>query len=410
MVDFRKALAKKKREPRLDLNPSSADRWTTCTASPHFIMENWDRIPADDSTKYNEEGTTAHEVAAALLQDRKPRVDDNYHCPAPVTKDMHRHAWSYMEYIEEFMEPGATLLVEQKLPLWYMPERNAKVDAAIINTDSIHVIDYKYGAGVVVSPENNLQGVIYARSVEKKALELNIFLRDDLPVTIHIFQPRGRAAEDGASHIWETTWGEISDLAINQVEHAAIRIQKKSAPLVFNPSPKTCQWCPAKGFCNARAEAARKPVDALQAIPAGHKHLPPAQSLSVAQIAAILKHGKDIQKWIDDVEAYALAHVNGGGKIEGYKLVTSRGGNRYWSNPQRAAKLLLERTHLRREEVIEEKIASPAEIEKLLGKNKLDAELTLMIARSAGKPALAPVDDPRESVEIDATQEFDNIT
>ena len=55
-----------KRAPRLDLNPSAADRWTTCTASPGFILANADKIPPDDGTKFSQEGTTAHEVAAAI--------------------------------------------------------------------------------------------------------------------------------------------------------------------------------------------------------------------------------------------------------------------------------------------------------------------------------------------------------
>ena len=74
MVDFAKHL--KKRTPRIDLNPSSAERWTTCTASPKFIFDNWDKLPPHD-TFYNQEGTTAHEVASALLQGFHPKVFDD---------------------------------------------------------------------------------------------------------------------------------------------------------------------------------------------------------------------------------------------------------------------------------------------------------------------------------------------
>jgi hypothetical protein len=179
-----------KRPPRLDLNPSSADRWTTCTASPRFILENWDKIPPSD-TVYNQEGTTAHEVASALLQGREPRVSDPYHCPVPVDKEMRWHGWNYMEYVQSLRTSTefSSILVEQKLPLWYMKERNAIVDAAVINLDSMHVIDYKYGEGVVVSPVENLQTAIYAMSVG----QLSGPKPSDFPVFIHIYQPRGRA-------------------------------------------------------------------------------------------------------------------------------------------------------------------------------------------------------------------------
>jgi len=151
-----------KKQPRLDLNPSSADRWTTCTASPRYILENWELVPEDTDTIFSQEGTTAHEVAAALLQGRKPNESSAYDCPVPIDKEMRWHAWNYFEYVTGLMSPGGVLLVEQKLPLWYMPSRNAKIDAAVSNPDSLHIVDLKYGAGVVVRTERNPQAVIYA--------------------------------------------------------------------------------------------------------------------------------------------------------------------------------------------------------------------------------------------------------
>jgi len=158
MVDFKKAL---KRTKRLDLNPSSADRWTTCTASPQFIYDNWDRLPVEERT-WADEGTTAHEVAAALLQDRNP---DPKNCPVPVEKEMHGHAWDYAEYVAGLRKPGSKLMVERKLPLFYLEGRNAIIDAAVLNPDSLHIVDLKYGEGIIVSPEDNLQATIYAKTV-----------------------------------------------------------------------------------------------------------------------------------------------------------------------------------------------------------------------------------------------------
>lgn len=407
MVDFVKRL---KRAPRLDLNPSAADRWTTCTASPQFILDNWDRVPASDDTKFNREGTTAHEVAAAMLQDREPDIKDSYKCPVPVDGEMRLHAWNYWEYVRGLMEPGATLLVEQKLPLWYMPERNAIVDAAVINGDSLHVIDYKYGAGVVVSPVGSLQAAIYARALEKSLLKFNVFLRDDFPVTIHIYQPRGRAANDGAEHTWQTNWREIDGLGTWQISQAADYIQNKVTEyLNFAPSEKACQWCPAKGFCPARQQHFAKDIEALQVIPAGDKHLLPVKTVSVQQLANILKHKAAIEKWLSDAYTYALQYMSEGNTVPGYKLVLSRGGNRKWSDPKQAAKLLLEKTILRKNEVIEERVISPTEAEELLGKNKLSADLTRLVVRAAGWPTIAPEDDPRESLLLDGKTEFEPL-
>jgi len=389
-----------KRPPRLDLNPSSADRWTTCTASPRFILENSEKISRSD-TVYNQEGTTAHEVAAAALQGRQPQLTD---CCSPITADMHWHAWNYREYVENFMQPGSRLLVEQKLPLWYMRERNAIVDAAIINPGSLHVFDYKYGEGVPVSPVENLQTAIYAMSVGLLGQQLPT----EFPVFIHIYQPRGRAAEDGAAHVWETTWLELSQLT-QKVNDVAQGIQDGSELPMFAPSEKACRWCPAKGFCTARQAHLLDGIEALATIDEGPQHFPPAQSLSVQQIGAVLTHKEQIIKWLNDVETYATTHLQSGGKLPGWKLVLSRGGNRYWSDPKKAAELLLAETVLKREEVIEEKVIGPAAVEKLLGKKRFTVELTNLITKTPGVPVIAPESDKRESV-VSAIEDFEVLS
>jgi hypothetical protein len=383
-----------KRPPRLDLNPSSADRWTTCTASPKFILENWDKIPPSD-TVYNQEGTTAHEVASALLQGREPRVADPYHCPVPVDKEMRWHGWNYMEYVQSLRTSSefSSTLVEQKLPLWYMKERNAIVDAAVINLDSMHVIDYKYGEGVVVSPVENLQTAIYAMSVG----QLSGPKPSDFPVFIHIYQPRGRAAEEGAEHVWQTTWLELCQLT-EKVTTVAQGIQDGTEIPMFAPSEKACQWCPAKGFCTARQQYLTEGIEVLATIDENKKHFPPAQAISAKQLAAVLTHKAQIIKWLEDAEAYATEHLRAGGKLPGFKLVTSRGGNRCWSDPKKAAALLLKDTVLKREEVIEEKVIGPAAAEKLLGKKKFGVELTNLITKAPGVPVIAPESDKREAI------------
>lgn len=402
MVDFKKAL---KKQPRIDLNPSSADRWTTCTASPAYILENWDKLPPSD-TKFSQEGTTAHEVASAFLQDREPNTKDAYCCPVPVNKEMRTHGWNYAEYVTDLRKPGSRLLVEQKLPLWYMHGRNAIVDAAVINPDHLHIVDYKYGAGVVVSPENSLQATIYAKSIGD-----SLNLPGEFPVTIHIYQPRGRASVDAPHHIWETTWGGVESLASVATKSATLITGNAvmGFALQFKPSEKACQWCPAKGFCTERQKLLTGGIEALAVIDASPMTLPPSKTVSVNQLSAILRHKAQIIKWLGDAEDYALDHLKAGNKIPGYKLVTSRGGNRYWSNPQAAGKLLLSTTMLRREEVISETIIGPAAAEKLLGKQKFSIALTNLISKPSGSPCIAPEDDKREECLINGNTEFDAI-
>lgn len=398
MIDFAKHPKKKK---RIDLNPSAAERWTTCTASPKFIFDNWDRLPPESRT-YADPGTSAHEVASAFLLDRKPRISE---CPEPITPEMRWHGWNYMEYVTGLMEPGAKLLVEQKLPLFYMPDRNAIVDVAILSRNALHIVDYKYGEGIIVSPENNLQMSIYARSVATGDL---IPKDDAFPVFLHIYQPRTRG--DEPFHVWETNWGTIRDTAQDVTDKARLiqdYAKYTSKQLDFAPSNKACQWCPAKGFCEARQRHLVKDLQPLATV--NGNGLPAPGVLTEKQLAAIVEHGAAIKKWIDDGQEYALTQMKAGGKIPGFKLVTSRGGNRFWTDEKKAANFLLEDTILKPEEVFTKKVIGPAAAEKLIGKNQFPKRVFNLISKPPGQPVIAPLDDPRENALIDGASEFENL-
>lgn len=432
----------KRREPRLDLNPSSADRWTTCTASPRFILENWDAVPASSDTVYNQEGTTAHSVAANTLLGTvilEPLL------PTPVDADMLWHGWNYAEYVLSLKSsPESKVLVEQKLPLWYMRERNCIIDAAVINPDSLHVVDYKYGEGVVVSPVENLQAAIYGVVIGSMGQPLPT----DFPVFIHIYQPRGRASEHGAEHVWETTWLDLCRLT-EKVTQVSKGIQDGTEIPMFAPSDKACQWCPAKGFCAERQKFLtadleviqdklilpfdkNNPLDQAAAAYIGEMladpheeiirrakelekmtssknldYFPPAQVLSDEQIGAILKHSDQIVKWLNGVEEYALARMREGHTYPGFKLVQSRGGNRYWADPKKAEAELLSHTVLKREEIIEESMVSPAQIEEKIGKARFKAFANLT-AKNPGAPVVAPEGDKRPALE-NAASDFEAL-
>lgn len=388
-------------QPRIDLYPSSAARWVTCTASPKFIAANADKLPPSD-TIYNQEGATAHEVAAALLEGREVNLKE---CPTPITKEMHKHAWNYWEYVQSL---GGTPIVERKFPLWYASGRSGKVDVLTIADGHTHIIDLKYGQGVIVDPFENLQGAIYARSAMREFLVTRpVEPWTERPVSIHIYQPRGRGAEDSPSHVWDTTWGEILDFTAQVT--AAAELILTDGQTEFVPSDKACRFCPAKGFCTARTKEFTAEVTVLPPIKTGPLVLPPATVITEEQMAAVLKHGDAIKQWVDDVWDHGLELLKGGGTIEGFKLVLGRQGNRYWTDPEKAAKLLLKDTHLREKEVYETSVVSPGGVEKLLGKDKLTIDLLNLVARSDGKPTIAPTADKRPEYAINAAAEFEKL-
>lgn len=399
-------------QPRLSLAASAASRWTVCTASPHFIRENWHRIPPQD-TSYSLEGQIAHAVCEALLLGKS--LPDN------ADEAMVEHGRAYVDYCNQLAGPNSLTFVEQKVPLWYYPDRNAIIDFAAVTADGrIVVVDYKYGAGVEVETEGNKQMAIYARClIEDVLLDNPLFdIQGDTPITMSIFQPRTA----GAPTTWEMTWQELLKWTRFEILSSALAILESDSPepfLEFVPSDSTCQFCPAASFCTARArhllghlapvDLVLSSPDAVLEAPATAVALAPPEALDEKHLLAALAVAKQVKKWLTDIEEYATEMAGAGKPLPGFKLVEGR-GSRQWGDPDAAAKLLKPKL---KDKTFERKLISVAQAEKEL-KNaavspKFKKRLDSLIVRSQGKPVLAPESDKRPALS-NGTEHFGVIT
>lgn len=401
--------------PRLDLGASSASRWTVCTASPQFILENHHRIPENRDTAYSLEGTLAHAVCEALLTG-KPT-------PLGATAEMERHAQNYRNFCRSLSAPGAAEFVETKVPLWYYPGRNAIVDYASVTTDQITIVDYKYGAGVPVNSFENKQMAIYARCfIETVVLGLGTHdITYDTKIVMAIYQPRCHREEPDEP--WVMTWAELIEWTRQVIEWPAENIlipYGDQFTAEFRPSDKTCQFCPASGFCTARAQHLLgdiAPLDLVLSQPASVMADPNVVTVGLASpdaldethLLAALAVAKSVGKWLDSVEAYAQKLAADGRPLPGWKLVEGR-GSRQWADEEAAAKFLKPKL---KENTFEKKLVSVAQAEKLLKheplsprfKNKLES----LIVRREGKPTLVPESDKRPSL-MAAANDFQQLT
>jgi hypothetical protein len=81
------------------LSPSSAVRWMTCPGSVALTKD----MP-DTSSKYADEGTDAHELAALCLDLKRDAVSfigDRMSTGNVVDDDMARHVQSYVTYVRD---------------------------------------------------------------------------------------------------------------------------------------------------------------------------------------------------------------------------------------------------------------------------------------------------------------------
>src|SRR5665213_1028404 len=146
---------------------SGADRWFNCPGS----VELSEGQP-DKSSPWAIEGTEAHEVLEKImLQELRSYPADMHedeeerHFLQKVPKEMYQHAVNAARFILDLgRKLDAEVLVETRIYLDFIhPEMFGTFDGGVIDYfGTLHVFDYKYGAGHAVSPKENLQMIFYA--------------------------------------------------------------------------------------------------------------------------------------------------------------------------------------------------------------------------------------------------------
>jgi CRISPR/Cas system-associated exonuclease Cas4 (RecB family) len=360
------------------LSASGAERWMVCPASITFT-EN----VQEKRSEYAEEGTLAHELAESILAGKKP--------VKKPTVEMLAYVQHYVDYIRSLK---GELFIEQRVDFSnVVPSGFGTSDAIVIDADqkTMWIVDLKYGQGVKVNAENNPQLQLYAIG----ALNTYDIIYDIDTVHLVVVQPR-------LDHIseWQTTTTDLRKFGEYVAERAAL-VDSENPP--FNPAEKACKFCKGKSSCRALAahnlKIARMEFGDEDATPVDPKEL------TEADLAFILPHIALIKSWCSDIEETALSSILSGKQIEGFKVVAGR-STRQWADEEQAADKL--KGYLNQEELFNQKIISPTQAEKLLGKSKSKEALDGLVVKPSGKPTVVPVTDKREpynSAQSDFTDE-----
>lgn len=386
------------------LAPSASKRWTTCTASVDYIRRNADLIPADTGSVYSREGTEAHDHAAAVLL-RQTHIED-------IPKSFRPHVAMYVDHCRSLVGPDTEVLVESSVPLFYQPGDTGTVDFAVVSEDLVAVRDLKYGAGVQVDAVENTQLAIYALSLIRDLQADGLYsFRPDTLVSMGIVQPRYRG--DEPIKVWELPLVELERFAAEQILAPAEDI--KAGSVEFAPSEDACQWCPCKGFCQARAVSLSGPLgdnglDDLAFLPDLTKKdlsLPTPERIAAVSgplaeetMVALWNRRKEITRWLDDIEEWLTDRAKRGTPAAGTKLVQGRPGNRKWADETAAERWLRK---LPAAERFVRTLISPTvaeeKLDDLLGSNpRLRARFDALVARADGRPVLAPESDKRPAI------------
>jgi hypothetical protein len=240
-------------------------------------------------------------------------------------------------------------------------------------------------------------------------------LRDKLPaqfdVCLTIFQPRAREGEPLRE--WHTSLGEIGYEATH-LGAVARQIQNQADDQVkraeFVAGEKQCRFCPAKALCTAHAAWVMGPVqDALEhefgevafdAAPQIAVTVPPEElnKDALQRIVAAKLEGR-FSKWLDACEAYVLDAVMRGEPFSGVKAVQGE-KRRVWVDEDAALKLL--RQKVPKDQLVTEKLVSPAQAWKLVPKDlstKFTNKLESLITKPESGPVLVLESDKREALQ-----------
>lgn len=374
-------------EKHAKLSASSAHRWMNCNPSA-----NLEREFADKTSEAAAEGSAAH-----ALCEHKLRKALKMRSVRPVSKydsdEMEMYINSYVEFVLEQIEVAKQhctdpfVLIEQRLDFsCYVPDGFGTGDCLIVADKLLHIIDFKYGLGVLVDAEENPQMMLYALG----ALQLFDALYDIDTISMSIFQPRRENVST-----WTITVAELKEWAEKILRPKAELAFKGEGE--FNPGP-WCTFCKAAVKCRARAE---------EKLALAQYEFTKPPLLTDEEIEDILSRLDDLTKWANEIAAYAQdAAINHGKQWNGFKLVEGRSVRKYSDE----AAVVAAATAAGYRDIYKKSLIPITEMEKLMGKKTFAEVLGGLVIKPHGKPTLVPASDKRPAIHSGANHDFTEIT
>lgn len=357
------------------LSASASKQWLNCPPSAKLCSEIEDR-----ASPYAQQGTDAHELCEYKVQVALGnKATDPTENLEYFDAEMENCTDEYRNYVVEQLEEAKKfcndpiVLVEQRLDFSkWVPQGFGTGDCLIVADDVLHIIDFKYGLGVIVNAEHNPQMMCYGLG----ALDIYDGIYDIKTVKMTIFQPR----RDNVS-----TFTMSKDELLSWAD----TVLAPTAKLAFEGKGEFkagdhCTFCKIKATCRKRAEYNLQLAQYDFEMPA---------NLDETEIAAILPKVDDLVSWVNDIKEYALQQALSGTKYDGYKVVEGK-SNRKYVDEGAVASIVTDAGY----DPYEKKLLGITAMTSLLGKTKFAELLGGLIEKPQGKPTLVPETDKRPAL------------
>jgi hypothetical protein len=358
---------------------STAKRVIACPGSVTLVQQ----MPPKPSSKYADEGTLLHNAVADVLGQGSPPASHIGASYQGVTLTEELHAEKLIPALRALdeVDPHREMEFQVEAVVGFgdaLPGVFGSADLIGRIGRRAIVLDWKFGSGVAVDVEENAQAMFYAAAAMRTDATRWAFKGVE-EVELIIVQPA-----HAPHHIkrWVTTPGRI----LNFERELFVAVKTALLPDAPLTSGDHCRWCAAKPVCPLLTGAVDRALHTS------------VKALDADQIAAYVANADLLETWIADVRALAQTMMEQGVRLPGYKLVPKR-GTRKWLNEERALDELAA-LGLTNEELTETVLLSPAKVEKVLKKRKLDLPRDLVVSVSTGN-TVAPESDPRpEALQI----------
>ena len=268
------------------LSASGSHRWLNCTPSARLELEF-----ENTGSEAAREGTAAHALCEHKLK-RALHMRSKRPISVYDSDEMEECTDAYVDFVMEQYEAAKQIckdpliFIEQRLDFsCYVPDGFGTGDCLVISDDKLHIIDFKYGIGVLVEAEDNPQMKLYALG----ALAVYDALYDIKEASMTIFQPRRENV---------STW----TIPVSELKAWAETELKQRAKMAYDGEGEYlpgewCTFCRAAVRCRARAE---------EKLTLAQKEFRMPPLLTDAEIEDILAVLPDLTKWANDITAYAL--------------------------------------------------------------------------------------------------------
>ena len=369
------------------LSASSSHRWLHCLPSARLELEF-----ENTNGEAAKEGTAAHALSEHKLK-KALRIRSKRPTSEYDSDEMEECTDAYVDFIMEQVElarkscTDPIVLIEQRLDFsCYVPDGFGTGDCVIISDDRLHIVDFKYGMGVLVDAEDNPQMKLYALG----ALEIYDSLYDIKEISMTIFQPRRENVST-----WTVPVEELKAWAEEELKPKAAKAYQGEGE--YMPGP-WCTFCRASTRCRARADENLKLAQM-------EFKMPPL--LTDSEIEEVLTILPDLTKWANEITAYATdAAVNHGKEWHGFKVVEGRSVRKYKDENAVAEKAVISGY----KDIYRKSLIPMTEMQKLMGKTKFEEILGNLIYKPPGKPTLVPNSDKRPAMNVaDAKNEFNEL-